>query len=966
MSALHQHAKDVFLAALARPLDDRARFVAEACGTDARLRREVESLLEFHESDAGDGSLLDDFEPSRDLFAPGDVFATRYRMVTRIGRGGMGDVWRADDLVLDTPVALKVIHSTEPEGRERILNEVRLARQITHPAICRVFDVGEDSGHVFLSMELVNGEDLAALLRRVGRLPAEKVVDIGRQLCAGLAAAHAQGVLHRDLKPANVLIDDEGRVRITDFGIAITTDERARRSLTGTPGYMAPEQLMPGRPLSEQTDIYALGLVLYQLVVGRHPFTGTMESRGPQRPALLVPGVSQMLDRTIMQALSTEPDDRPASAYEMGEMLVAPPRAHSSSALRTWLGGVALVVVIVLLAVGASLLFSNRSAALNDQDTIVVADFANTTGEPVFDGTLKVALTVALEQTPFLRVFPDARVQETLRMMGRAPETTVTRAVAREVAQREQLKALLAGSIASLGTSYVIALEAINAQTGDVMAREQVQAPSKEEVLSAVGRVAASVRGRLGESLASIQKYDVSLARATTPSLEALHAYSLALDQGSVNPRREAIPHLQRAIALDPNFALAMALLATVYSNNGQTALAPEYAAKAFELRDRISERERFFVSFRYYRDATQDWEQALELARLWTATFPREAFAFNSLGTAFSRFGQYEASIEPFRQSIRLDSHLAAPYSNLAGVFLSLNRLSEAHQVLNAAAAVGATSSSMHRMAYLTAFLEQDRASMTAHFDASVGLDATNAAYGWEGHTLGAAGRIGAAHEQFRRGIDTATSRGFNEVAAQLSVEDAEVHAVAGQCRSALDEVKAALPLSRDNYTLERASRVLALCGHDSEARQISQELSTRFGEATLTMKVSLPLAAAAAALERRQHERVIELLEPVRLYDRAPKTEYWSSYLRGQAYLAMGDRQAEREFQSILDRQGEYPNSPLYPHARLGLARAAAATGDTARAAAAYDAFLAVWKDADPDLAVLKDATRERAALR
>jgi len=514
-------------------------------------------------------------------------------MITRLGQGGMGEVWRADDLVLETPVALKLIYSADPEGRQRILSEVRLARQITHPAICRVFDVSEGEGEVFYSMELVHGEDLATLVRRTGRLNSDKVIDIGQQLCDGLAAAHAQGILHRDLKPANVLIDEDGLVRITDFGIAITRDGPGEHTIIGTPAYMAPEQFRADTPLSERTDIYALGLILYELLAGRPAFTSRSEEpQQPAKPSALLDDVEPQLERAILKAIAYDPQDRPASVLELSNLLSSPARRRSR--IRMWAAGTVAAAATVAIA----FLFSAPSGGkLTEQDTILLADFANTTGEPVFDGALKVALAVALEQSPFLKVFPDTRVRETLRLMQRPADEQLTRAIAREVARREQLKALVAGSIASLGKNYVLALEAINAETGEVLAREQIEVAAKEQVLASLGSITSRLRENRGESLALIGKFDVPLAQATTGSLEALHAYSLALDQGRLVPRLEAVPHLFRAIELDPNFAMAQALLSGVYANNGRSAEAPIFSGKAFELRDRVSERERLFIS---------------------------------------------------------------------------------------------------------------------------------------------------------------------------------------------------------------------------------------------------------------------------------------------------------------------------------------------------------------------------------
>ena len=915
-------------------------------------------------------------QPGNPPFAPGDVFAGRYRMITQIGRGGMGDVWRADDLVLETPVALKMIHSADDYARVHILNEVRLARQITHPAVCRVFDVGEAEGEIFFSMELVRGEDLATVLKRVGRLASEKVADIGRQLCGGLAAAHAQGVLHRDLKPANILIDDAGRVRITDFGIAIPSSEAGQRARTGTPGYMAPEQRSFG-PLSDRTDVYAVGVILYELLVGRHPFIDGSSLEPPVRPSAVVPNVNARLERVILQALSPNPADRPASALEMAERLPAADTqteftvsrdiaADRRAGVSRWLVGGAVVALVAAAAVAASFLVKPGGRTLTEQDTIVLADFENTTGEQVFDGALKVALAVALEQTPFLRVFPDERARETLRLMERSPDEPVTRAIAREIARREQLKALITGSIATLGRHYVVALEAINAETGDVMARDQAEADSREQVLTSLGVATSRLREKLGESLASIQAFDVPLQRATTPSLDALHAYSLALEEGRATPRLESIPHLKRAIELDPNFAMALAQLSGVYANTGQTSLAPEFSRRAFELRDRVSERERFFIAWRYYRDATQAWDKALELARTWTTTYPREAFAFNSLGSSFLRFGQYEQAIEPFRQTIKLDPRFVPPYGNLAAALMSLNRLDEANAVLQQAENEGLQFVGARRIGYLVAFVQGDEATMRRHLELSIGMSETNSAFGWQALTAAFAGRVKAAHEQFRRGIQMSLQGGFKEVAASLAMDDAETHATVGQCGEARSETAAAVELSRDNVTLEHASRIYALCGAEGEATKISNELAMRFPEATLTVRIQVPVAGAAVSLRRGDSARALELLEPVRRYDHAPGAEFWPEYLRGSAYLHRKDADfAETQFAGIISHRGEVPASPLYPMAHLGTARAATMARQYDKARKSYEAFFELWKGADPDLLPLTEARQEYARL-
>jgi tetratricopeptide (TPR) repeat protein len=968
MSSLHQRAKSVFLAALERPASERRAFLGEVCAGDEALLQEAESLLAFHEEDEGIS------EPVERAFVPGEVFAGRYRMVARLGRGGMGEVWRADDLVLKTPVALKLLHSTTPADRERILNEVRVARQITHPAVCRVFDVGEAAGDVvFYSMELVAGEDLSGFLRRVGRLPSERVIHIGRQLCDGLAAAHAQGVLHRDLKPANVLIDPDGGARITDFGIAVLRKDATGHTFVGTPAYMAPEQRKPGTPLSERTDIYALGLVLYEMLVGPHVSRSAddLGMRRP-RPSTLVPDVNSGLERIVMRMLAVDPQERPTSALEVLAELTALDTGTRPGVVRrggfrldpSWAMVAAVVIGLPALLVLISFFFLGGDT-LTEQDTIVVADFENNTGEAVFDGALNVALAVALEQSPFLKVFPEDRARETLRLMQRSPDERITRPIAREIAQREHLKALLAGSISRLGRTYLLTLEAVNAQTGDVMAREQAEAASQEQVLTSIGQAAARLRENLGESLASVQKFDVPLARATTNSLQALQAYSLALHNGRETPRLEAIPHIKRAIELDPDFAMAHALLSEMYVNNGQTALAPPFAERAFELRDRVSERERFFISWRYYRDALQATDKARELAQSWVVTYPREPFAHNAVGVVLIRVGEWEQSVQPLREAIRLDPGFISPYTNLAASLLALGRFDEMRTVLEDAADRQLASGGPRRFSYLLAFMEGDAATMEREVKASLGVRSSNPAVVWQANAEAFNGRVREAHEQFRRAITLLQQGSLDEAAAQLMADDAEMHAVVGQCAEARSEVTAGVALSRDNSTLEQASRILALCGATAEAGSLSSEVEKRFPDATLSARMARPVTAAILALQRGDPAAAIDLLEPVRPYDRAPSGKFWPRYLRGQAHLRLGNREAAAtEFRSILGARGEVPTSMLYPLAHLGLARATADT-DGSAAAAAYKQFLDLWADADPDLQPLQEARVEYSRL-
>jgi eukaryotic-like serine/threonine-protein kinase len=968
MSSIHERAGELFLAALSRPAAERDAFLVAACEGDEVLLREVASLLLFHT--AGDQAVARPAALPED-FAAGDMFAGRYRMIARVGRGGMGDVWRADDLILETPVALKLIHAANPSERSRLLQEVRLARQITHPAVCRVFDVGEAGDAIFFSMEFVPGEDLAALLKRTGRLTSERVVEIGHQLCAGLAAAHAESVLHRDLKPANVLIDRNGRVRITDFGIAVTTSDAGPHVMVGTLGYMAPEQLAADGRVSERTDVYALGLVLYELVTGQPYHAGRAEEPASRR-SVPAPGIDPQLERAILKAINRDPLDRPATALEMAAALpeiVTAERTDRATRLSipgpAWLAG---ALIVVGLAAAAAIFAWNHPgvAALTARDTIILADFLNTTGDPVFDSTLKVALAVALEQSPFLKVFPDERARADLLLMQRSPNEGLTRAVAREIAQREQLKAFVAGSIASLGRHYVVGLEAVDAESGDVMAREQAEVNSKEEVLTALGAAVSRLRGKLGESLTSIQRYDVPLPRATTPSLDALQAYALALDQGRINPRLEAIPHLERAIQLDPHFALALAQLSGMYANTGQLALAPEWSRRAFELRDRVSERERYFISWRYYRDALQAWDKGFELARSWTAAYPREAFAFNSLGFAARALGQNEQAVVPLREAIRLDPKFIPPFSNLAATLTELNRFDEARKVLEEARAAKLDHIALQRQVYVLAFIDKDTGGMKRELDRALARSGGAWATNWQPRILAFGGRIKEAHEAFRSSVAATSRAGLTELSGQYSAQDALSHAVAGQCTDARREAAAATGLSRDSVTLASAARALAWCGVTTETSDLSNELRQRFPEAVLTANLLLPVIGAASAIKAGQAVRALELLEPVRRFDHSPVAEFCPAYLRGEAHLQLKHgTEAAAEFQSIIDHRGEMADSPLYPLAHLGLARARAAGGDRGGARQSYLAFFTLWKDSDANLPPLVEARREFARL-
>jgi tetratricopeptide (TPR) repeat protein len=486
-------------------------------------------------------------------------------------------------------------------------------------------------------------------------------------------------------------------------------------------------------------------------------------------------------------------------------------------------------------------------------------------------------------------------------------------------------------------------------------------------VLTALGAATSRLRGKLGESLASIQRFDVPLPRATTASLDALHSYALALDEGRVVTRPEAIPHLRRAIELDPNFALAQASLSGVYANTGRFAEAPAFSRRAFELRDRVSERERFFISWRYYVDATQSWDKALQLAAAWTSTYPREAMAFNSLGIASGAFGQHEDAIAAFRDAMRLDPRFAAPYGNVAGSLMALNRFDEARAALDEAVRRGVKLIGLHHIGYWLAFIKHDAAGMKQELDLAARASDAPWTSILQARTAAFGGRFDAAHELYERAVGDAQRLNLRALAGQWTAEDAELHALAEACAPARTRAAAAVALGRDNFTLERASRALALCDASDQLSDYSSELTDRYGEATLTTRVQLPVVAAAAAVRRRDARRAIDLLDPVRAYDHAPASEGWPAYLRGLAHLQLNDgAAAAAQFQDLIDHRGAVPASPLFALAHLGLARATALSGRMDEARRAYETLLELWRDADPELPSISAGRRELSRLR
>jgi tetratricopeptide (TPR) repeat protein len=630
-------------------------------------------------------------------------------------------------------------------------------------------------------------------------------------------------------------------------------------------------------------------------------------------------------------------------------------------------GKAAILIAAVAVAVAGLIVFLRFRGAptLNERDTILLTDFVNTTGDPVFDGTLKQALAVQLGQSPFLNILSEDRVRGALRFMGRSPDERVTRDVGREICQRQGLKAMLAGSIASLGNQYVIALEGINAQTGDAIAREQVEAESKERVLGALGAAATRLRKKLGETLASIQKFDAPIEQATTSSLEAFRAFSLGVEQQLKGRYFEAIPFFRRATEIDSNFALAHARVASMYYNSGLYDRAAEASQKAYELRDRVSERERLYISAGYYDNVTGELEKYLETLELWKRTYPQHAAPRNNLALKYVELGQFGKALEEAREAIRLNPHSASGYSLLATSFVGLNRIDEGREIIRQALAKKLETSAMRRTLYRIAFLQGDAATMQQQVEWAAGKPDEYVAQNWQAESATISGRLREAKEFSDRALELAERRGLEDVAAQIALAAAAREALLGDCRQVKEQTARALRLSQSRLTMIPAGDALAACGKLSETQTITGELLRRFPKDTILTTVLLPLVQARLELQSGDPAQAIKLLETTQSY--RGYALFQIAYLRGQSYLSLQEgARAAAEFQLILDNRGWQIVSPLYPLARLGLARAAVLQGNTAKARKAYQDFFVLWKDADTDTPILIEAKREYDRLK
>jgi serine/threonine protein kinase/tetratricopeptide (TPR) repeat protein len=925
--------EDLFHAAREGSAEERVALLARA---DPDLRREVESLL----IGADGGEFLD--RPAVQNTPRPDENATvvqlvagarlgPYRIESRLGEGGMGEVFRAIDTRLGRAVAIK---TTREQFSARFEREARAISSLNHPNICTLHDVGPD----YLVMELVEGETIASILKR-GAIPLKAALRYASQILEALAEAHGKGVVHRDLKPENIMIAKSG-VKVLDFGLAKSGQDEtitASHMVMGTPGYMAPEQ-REGKPADERSDIYSFGCVLYEMLTGSR-----ITSQRKRLPA-------RKLERIVSRCVEEDPARRWQSVVELKRALES-----VGTGDRAWKLVSAAAVVLAMMA-AAYFYYFHRPRTLAEQDTVVLADFVNNTGDPIFDSTLRQGLAFQLEHSPFLKVMDDDQVRHDLRLMQLPPGARITDQIAHDICVREGAAAIIAGAIASLGKSYALTLKATTCQDSRTLARQQIQGPDKEHILSALNAAATGIRAKLGESLDSIKRQNGPMEEATTSSLEALQNYAAGRSELGQGRSLSAVRFFQRATELDPKFASAYYRLGVGYEVAGDMARSAANAKKAYAMIDRVSEYERAEITPYYYR-ATGEVDKEIDAWKQATREYPRNWVYHNQLALIYDDDGQYEDGLNEAAEAIRLGADSEAPYRRQLDAYICLDRLPEARKLADELRTRKIGGSRIHQRFLEMAYVADDTAGIATEIQWLTGKPEEYLSFGLQAAYRNVHGQRRESHKLYQRAAEMARRRDLESVAVEFEDADARADAIVENCQTARLQGRSAL--------------ALALCGERVRAEKLTAETSRLLPKGTIWNAVQLPEIRAVTALNRNQPEASLDLLASASPYERS---YIEANYFRGLAYLRLRKGpEAIAEFQKIVDHKGAswgatwvHPNWGLYyAPSQLELARAYSLAGDTAKAKTAFQSFFQLWKNADSELAILKQAKAEYLKL-